>query len=94
MTALVKCLCCLGWLIVLLVLAPSPALACATCFGDSDSDMAKGMKMGVLSLLAVVVFVLAGFAAFFVFLVRRSSLADASVPPATATIPSSDIILK
>ncbi len=53
------------------------ALACATCFGASDSALAKGMNFGILSLLIVVVGVLSGIASFFVYLARRS----ASMPP-------------
>jgi len=53
---------------------PRSASACAACFGRSDSKLAQGMNMGILSLLVVVVFVLGGFAAFFVYLVRRSSM--------------------
>ena len=49
------------------------ALACSACYGQSDSAMAKGMNWGILSLLGVVVTVLGGIAAFFVFL--------ADVPP-------------
>ena len=29
--------------------APQSALACATCFGKSDSDLAKAMNWGILS---------------------------------------------
>ena len=58
----------------ILVALPGTAHACAACFGQSDSPLAKGMNMGILSLLAVVTFVLGGFAAFFIFLVKRSSL--------------------
>jgi hypothetical protein len=54
-------------------LLPSPALACAACFGQSDSRLASGMNWGIFTLLGVVVLVLGGFAAFLVFLVRRSS---------------------
>ena len=55
---------------------PQTAAACSACFGKSDSAMAKGMNMGVLSLLVVVVFVLSGFAAFLIYLVRRSALME------------------
>jgi len=58
----------------LVMASPRPASACAACFGRSDSKLAQGMNMGILSLLVVVVFVLGGFAAFFVYLVRRSSM--------------------
>lgn len=49
------------------------AQACSVCFGDPDSDLTKGLNAGVLALLIVVSMVLAGFAAFFVFIARRSS---------------------
>jgi uncharacterized membrane protein HdeD (DUF308 family) len=52
---------------------PQPALACAACFGRSDSRLAEGMNWGILSLMGVVVFVLGGFAAFFVYLARRAA---------------------
>jgi hypothetical protein len=58
----------------LMMTLPGAAHACAACFGQSDSPLAKGMNMGILSLLAVVIFVLGGFAAFFIFLAKRSSL--------------------
>ena len=66
---------------------PHSLLACGACFGQSDSALAKGMNMGIFSLLAVVVFVLGTFAAFFIYLARRaSSAAGASVqPPADKT---------
>jgi len=54
---------------------PSSASACAVCFGKSDSALAQGMNMGILSLLVVVVFMWAGFAAFFIYLARRSAAA-------------------
>ena len=55
-------------------------LACAACFGQSDSPLAKGMNMGIFSLLVVVVFVLSGIAAFFIYLAKKSSAAAASEP--------------
>ena len=61
-------------LAAVLAALPQSAAACSACFGKSDSAMAKGMNMGVLSLLVVVVFVLSGFAAFLIYLVRRSAL--------------------
>jgi len=70
----------LSWLgAVLAFIASSPCLhACAACFGKSDSNLAKGMNMGIFALLGVIVAVLAGIASFFVFLARR---AGASHPP-------------
>ncbi|MEW6160616.1 MAG: hypothetical protein AB1813_24565 [Verrucomicrobiota bacterium] len=52
---------------------PSSLLACATCFGQSDSAMAKGMNMGIFSLLGVILFVLGGIASFFIYLAVRTA---------------------
>lgn len=58
-------------------LAPQVLFACSTCFGKSDSKMAEGMNAGIFTLLVVVVTVLAGIAAFFVFLARKSAAVNA-----------------
>jgi len=55
-------------------LQPSSLRACAACYGQSDSPLAQGFNWGILSLLGVVVAVLGGIAAFFIFLARRSAL--------------------
>ena len=47
--------------------------ACTVCFGESDSNMAKGMNMGIFALLLVITSVLCGVAGFFVFLAKRSN---------------------
>ena len=68
-------------LIALLLLAqPGSLWACAACYGQSDSPMAKGMNWGIFSLLAVVVCVLSTFATFFVFLAKKSAAISAEVP--------------
>jgi hypothetical protein len=54
------------------------AMACATCFGASDSPMAKGMNWGIFSLLTVIVCMLSGIAGFFVFLAKKSAHAAAA----------------
>jgi len=55
------------WLVsVLVVAAKSSALACATCYGASDSPLAQGMNWGIVTLLGVIGSVLAGVVAFFV----------------------------
>ena len=46
-------------------------LACAACYGQSDSAMATGMNWGIFSLMGVIVMVLGGLSTFFVFLARR-----------------------
>ena len=53
--------------------SPSPAFACAACFGKSSDAMAEGMNLGIFALLIVIVSVLVGIASFFVFLARRSA---------------------
>ena len=60
-------------LIALLAFRPETANACAVCFGKSDSAIAKGMNMGMLTLLICITGVLATLAAFFIFLAVRSS---------------------
>lgn len=69
----------LNRLIALLGLAaffvPSAVRACAVCFGNTDSQLTKGMNAGVLVLLLVVLAVLGGFAALFVHIARRSAAA-------------------
>ena len=67
--------------------APQSVLACATCFGKSDSDLAKAMNWGILSLLAVVVFVLGGIVAFFIYLARRAALTAGAEAPLPETLP-------
>jgi hypothetical protein len=52
---------------------PVSALACAACYGQSDSPMAHGFNWGIISLLAVVICVLAAISSFFVFLARRAA---------------------
>lgn len=54
--------------------ASSPAaMACTACFGQSDSNLAKGMNMGIAVLLLIITCVLSGVAGFFVFVAKRSS---------------------
>jgi len=52
---------------------PCAAEACAACFGRSDSPMAKGMNMGIMSLLLVIMSVLFGIAIFFAYILRRAA---------------------
>jgi hypothetical protein len=61
-----------------------PVLACAACYGKSDSPLAAAMNWGIFSLLGVVVSVLSCFAAFGVFLVRRAASVNASANPGAA----------
>jgi hypothetical protein len=57
--------------------SPAGALACAACFGKSDSNMAKSVNAGIFCLLGVVATVLTGAASFLVFLSRRAAAIEA-----------------
>ena len=59
-----------------LLLRADTVLACAACYGKSDSSLAQGMNWGILALLAVVLTVLSGVVAFFVFIARRAATAS------------------
>lgn len=59
-------------ILLLVGLGSGQALGCATCFGPSDSAMAKGMNAGIFVLLGFVALFWAAFGSFFVFIVRRS----------------------
>lgn len=53
---------------------PSAVLACATCFGDPNSSMTKGMNVGVLVLLFICGVVLGAIGAFAFYLFKRSKM--------------------
>jgi hypothetical protein len=59
-------------------------LACAACYGQSDSPMAYGLNWGILSLLAVIVPVLGAIACFFIYIIKRAA-AVSNLPAQPAT---------
>ena len=65
-------------LVCLAATASSQAFACATCYGASDSPLAKGMNWGIMVLLGFIGTVMLGIVAFFVHVGRNS--AKMSVP--------------
>ena len=71
------------WAIIAAALAfhADAARACAMCYGQSDSPLAKGMNWGIASLLLVVVGVLGAIASFAIFLARRAAAAPPSPMP-------------
>ena len=71
----------------LAALSPAPLLACATCYGASDSPMAQGMNWGILSLLGVILSVLTFIVAFFVHVGRTSAKLRAGEPTQTQMPP-------
>lgn len=62
----------LAGLLLAVAAAPS-ALACATCYGASDSPLAQGMNWGILTLLGFIGTVLFGIVAFFVHVGRNAA---------------------
>lgn len=55
-------------------LAPESLLACPVCFGKLDGPLADGANKAVLALLGITIAVLAAFATFFIYLVRRARM--------------------
>lgn len=75
----------------LAVLLPASASACASCFGQSDSPMAKGMNAGIFALLLVITSVLLVIAIFFAYILRRAARlneATTATAPAAASLAS------
>ncbi len=52
---------------------PWQVAACAACFGRSDSPLAKGMNMGIFSLVVVIGGVLSVLTSFFVYIGRKAA---------------------
>ena len=63
----------MAFLAAALPLLPASASACASCFGQSDSPMAKGMNAGIFTLLVVITSVLLTVAIFFAYILRRAA---------------------
>ena len=61
--------------VTLLLAVAQPAWACPVCFGDPNSPMAIGASWGIALLLGVTAGVLAAFAGFFLYLMKRSRMA-------------------
>jgi hypothetical protein len=56
----------------IVLLAPSAADACSTCFGAAEGPMIDGARMGVWAMFFLTFMVQAAFVWFFVTLYRRS----------------------
>jgi hypothetical protein len=67
--------------------APSDALACSVCIGNTTSALSTGLGSGILLLLAVTGFMLVCFAAFFVHLALKARSHAASGEGSTLDIP-------
>jgi hypothetical protein len=71
-------------------LQPASVWACAICYGDPESDMARGLNWGIFVLLSVVMLVLGGIAAFFIYLAKRSATVAASTAAAHPLLSSTE----
>ena len=65
-----------------------PATACEVCYGQADSPMIDGARLGVFALLAVVLAVQACFIAFFICLRRRARRLAAATTATGRPIPT------
>ena len=61
---------------------PSPVLACAACYGRSDSPLASAMNWGIFTLLGIVVTVLVSIAGFFFYIINREAAQVETEPAA------------
>ena len=73
--------------LALLLALPAKTFACAACYsGQADSSMTEGMNWGIFTLLGVIVPVLGGFMAFFIYLLRKSeAMAKQAMPQNEST---------
>ena len=60
---------------------PHSLLACAVCYGQSDSPLAKGMNWGIAVLLCCILSVLSSIVVFFVHVGRNSAKMNAGDQP-------------
>src|SRR3954447_4095930 len=74
----------LAALLFVAAMNPASLFACAACYGQSDSPMAKGMNWGIFCLLAVIVPVLGTFAGFFVYLAKRAAASNQAFTSASS----------
>lgn len=68
-----------------ILFSPDAAWACVACFGRSDSQLASGMNWGIFTLLGFVGFVLSGFAALMIYLIRKSGEGADAIKPSPAS---------
>ena len=71
--------------VILITGLPVRALACATCYGASDSPLAQGMNWGIITLLGFIGSMLAGIVTFSVHVARRSAALEAAAHSQTQT---------
>jgi len=69
----------LQWFLPFILFNSFSALACSTCFGNSSGQSAIALKWSMLTLFFFIVFVLIGFAIFFIYLAKRSKKYNAQI---------------
>jgi hypothetical protein len=60
--------------------APRALLACAVCFGQSDSPLAAGINDGIFLMLGLIAVFWIAFGSFFIYLRRRARRLQLSHP--------------
>jgi cytochrome c oxidase assembly factor CtaG len=72
-------------LVAVFLLASGPAaLACAACFGKSDSTMARSLNASIFTLMGFIGAVLIGAVSFFVFLAKKAAAAAQAEQPSAS----------
>ena len=73
------------WRLFVLTLAaglgPRTLLACAVCYGASDSAQTRGMNFGIATMLGVTGVVLGGVGGMFFYFARRARRYSADLTP-------------
>ncbi|MDA0989803.1 MAG: hypothetical protein O3A51_03530 [Verrucomicrobia bacterium] len=64
------------------VLFAQAASACTVCMGATEAHMGRGVRYGILALVAIIATVLTSFAIFFVKVARRTKDLSACSNPA------------
>ena len=67
--------------VTLLMAVPRALLACAVCYGASDSSQTHGMNLGIVTMLGVTGVVLGGFGGMIFCFARRARRHDPELTP-------------
>jgi hypothetical protein len=67
--------------VTLLMAVPRALLACAVCYGASDSSQTRGMNLGIVTMLGVTGVVLGGFGGMIFCFARRARRHNPELTP-------------
>jgi heme/copper-type cytochrome/quinol oxidase subunit 2 len=67
--------------VTLLMAVPRALLACAVCYGASDSPQTRGMNLGIVTMLGVTGVVLGGFGGMIFCFARRARRHNPELTP-------------